>query len=149
MRKLLGAALLAAIALFMLAGFLASDAVFGAATLAALALSVGLPAAGAGLLARSHFAERAGLLGRREHLRRQTLDLDILRLANEHGGRLTSVEVAMELSVPPEDARSALDRLVTRGVADIEVTDAGVLVYGFYDIRHLDSKSSARGVLDA
>lgn len=149
MTKLLGAAALAAIALFMLTGFLASEAAFGAATLAALALAVGLPAAGAALLARSHFAERTRLLGSREHLRRQTLDLDILRLASAHGGRLTSVEVAMELSVPPEDARSALDRLVTRGVADIEVTDAGVLVYGFYDIRHLESKSSARGVLDA
>lgn len=149
MNKLLAAGGLAALALFMLLGFLASDVAAGApATLAALALTVGLPAAGAGLLARSHHAERARLGGRKAQLRRQTLDAEILRLAAEHGGRLTAVEVAARLAIGPEAAKEALDDLALRGQAEIEVTDAGLLVYGFWDVRHLGDKSSARGVLD-
>jgi hypothetical protein len=147
--KLVGAAVLAAIALFMLSGFFASGAQMGAASLAALALGVGLPGACAGLLVRAHRRERTLGDGRREALRDQTLDLDILRLAREHAGRLTAVEVAMELSVAPEHAQAALDRLMLRRVADVEVTDDGVLVYAFHDIRHLEGKHTARGVLDA
>lgn len=150
MGKLVGAAVLAAVALFMLSGFFASGAQAGdAASLAALALGVGLPGACAGLLVRAHRRERTLGDGRRAALRDQTLDLDILRLAREHGGRLTAVEVAMELSVAPEHAQAALDRLMLRRVADVEVTDDGVLVYAFHDIRHLEGKHTARGVLDA
>lgn len=149
MNKLLAAGVLAAVSLFMLLGFLSSDAVQGApAVLAALALTVGLPAAGAGLLVRSHYAERSRLSGRRAQLRRQTVDAEILRLAAEHGGRLTAVEVATRLAITPEAAGEALDGLVLRGQAEIEVTDDGLLVYGFWDVRHLGGKSSARGVLD-
>ncbi|HEX2188946.1 MAG TPA: hypothetical protein VHG51_08625 [Longimicrobiaceae bacterium] len=150
MNKLLAAFGLAAVALFMLLGFFSSGAVSGApATLAALALTVGLPAAGAGLLVRSHYAERARLGGRRAQLRQQTVDAEILRLAAERGGRLTAVEVATELAITPEAAKEALDGLAVRGQAEIEVTDAGLLVYGFWDVRHLGGKSSAKGVLDA
>jgi len=150
MGKPLAAAGLAALGLFMLLGFLGSGAALAApATLAALALTVGLPAVGAALLVRSHHAERARLVGRRAQLRSQTMDAEILRLAGERGGRLTAVEVATELAVTPEAAKDALDALCVRGHAEIEVSDAGLLVYGFYDVRHLGGKSSARGVLDA
>ncbi len=149
MSKLIGAAALGILALFMLVGFLNSDAALGApATLAALALTIGLPALGAGLLVRSHYAERARLQGRKALLRQQTLEAEILRLARQHKGRLTAVEVATHLAMTPEAAKEALDALVMRGQADLEITEAGVLVYSFYDIRHLGGKSSAKGVLD-
>ena len=149
MNKLLGAAGLAVVALFMLLGFLNSDAALGApATLAALALTVGLPALGSGLLIRSHSSERARLKGRKTMLRQQTLDAEILRLAAEQHGRLTAVEVATRLAITPEAAKEALDALCVRGQADIEITDAGLLVYSFFDIRHLGEKASARGILD-
>jgi hypothetical protein len=148
--KLIGAAALAVLAVFMLLGYLSSDAERGAAaTLAALALTVGLPAVGAGLLARSHYAERSRLVGRRAQLRRQTVDAEILRLAGEQGGRLTAVEVATRLAITPEAAKEALDQLAVRGQADLEVTDAGLVVYSFYEVRHLGGKESAKGVLDA
>ena len=99
------------------------------------------------LVGLNHVTERKRLRKDRERHRRQTLDLDILRLADAEGGRITAMEVAMERSVPPEVAVAALGALVLRGVATVEVTDAGVLVYGFYDIAHLDDGSSARGVL--
>ena len=150
MNKLLAAGALAAVALFMLVGFLNSDASLAApATLAALALTVGLPAVGAGLLARSHAAERDRLSGRRAQLREQTLGAEILQLAGQHGGRLTAVEVATHLALTPEAAKEALDSLAVRGHADFQVTDAGVIVYSFHDVRHLGDKSSARGILDA
>lgn len=149
MSKLLGAAGLGILGLFMFVGFLNSGAALGApATLGALALTVGLPATGAALLARSHFVERSRLDGRKAQLRRQTVDAEILRLAGELDGRLTAVEIATRLALTPEAAKEALDELSVRGHADIQVTDSGVLVYDFYDVRHLGQKSSARGVLD-
>lgn len=147
-KKLIAAGGLAAIALFMLLGFLSAD-VSGGAAIVALLLVVGLPAAGAGLLVRSHFAERSRLTGRKALLRQQTLDAEILRLARERGGKLTVVEVATELGVAMEGAKEALDGLLLREHADLELTDSGVTVYHFYDVRHLDDKHTARGILDA
>lgn len=150
MNKLVGAAGLALLALLMLAGFLNSDAALAApATLAALALTVGLPAAGAALLARGHLRERDRLRGRKAELRRNTVDAEILRLAAARGGRLTAVEVASELAMGPDAAKEALESLGIRGHADVGVTDDGVLVYTFHDIRYLGGKDAARDVLDA
>ena len=70
-------------------------------------------------------------------------------LAGEKGGRLTAVEVSVALAISPEEAGEALKSLGIRGHADVQVTDDGVLVYDFYDIRHLGGKSTAKGVLDA
>lgn len=150
LNKLIGAAGLALLALFMLAGFFNSRLSLAApVTLAALAITVGLPAAGAVLLARAHFAGQSRLAGRKAELRRNTIDSEILRLAAAHQGRLTAVEVAAALSMRPEDAAEALAQLGIRGQADVQVTDDGVLVYSFYDVRHLSGKATARGVLDA
>lgn len=150
MNKLVVATGLVLLAVFMLAGFLNSDLPLGApAALAALAITVGLPAVGAALLVRGHYAEKSRLSGRKAELRRNTLDAEILRLAGQHGGKLTAVEVATALAMTPEAAQEALKSLGIRGQADVEVTDDGVLVYSFYDVRHLGGKSSAKGVLDA
>ncbi len=148
--KIFGAAGLGILALFMLLGFLNSSAVLHApATIAALVLTIGLPALGAGLLLRSHYAERSRIGNRKALLRQQTLETEVLRLAGEHGGKLTVMEVATQLGITPETAKEVLDALVVREHADLEVTDAGLLVYTFHDIRHLGGKSSAKGLLDA
>lgn len=148
--KLSGALGLAAIALFMLLGFIASDAPMGSGTtIAALLLTAVLPGVGAGLLIRGHLADRDRRSGRKALLRQQTLEAEILKYAAKHGGRLTAVEVATQLALTPEAAKEALDALAVRSQADIEVTDEGVLVYTFYDVRHLGGKGSAKGILDA
>lgn len=148
--KLWGAGGLIAVALFMLLGFLVGEGTMLApATLVALALTVVLPAVGAGLLVRSHVQERGRLSGRKAQLRQQTLEAEVLRLAGEKGGRLTAVEVATQFALPPEEAKSALDSLARREHAELEVTDAGLIVYNFHDVRHLKGKESARGILDA
>ena len=82
-------------------------------------------------------------------LRRRTLEAEILRLATGHAGRLTAVEVAMELALSPEEAKAILDDMAAREMAELEITDRGVIVYAFHDAQHLGGKHEARGILDA
>ncbi len=150
MARLIGSALLLLLSIYMLVGFVGSDAPLGApVTIAALLITVGLPAVGAIALASGHFRGRGRLTRRREELRRQTVESEILRLAARHSGRLTAVEVASEMAISPEAAKDALDALALREQADLEITESGVIVYSFHDVRHLDQKSRAKGVLDA
>jgi len=138
---------LLAIAAFMLLGFLNSGASLGSpAAIVALLLTVGLPA-GAGVALLRGIGSRRN--ARAERLRQQTIDAEILRLAVQHSGKLTAVEVATALALTPETAKSSLDSLVEREVADLEITDAGVIVYAFHDARNIGGKASARGILDA
>lgn len=142
-----GAGALLAIAAFMLLGFLRSDAsLTSPAAIVALLLVVVVPAAGGVALLRGRGGARSA---RVERLRQQTIEAEILRLAMQHAGKLTAVEVATALALPPESAKASLDSLVEREVADLEITDAGVIVYSFYDAKHAGGKGSARGILDA
>jgi hypothetical protein len=148
--RTLGGVLLLLISAFMLLGFVRSDVGFGSFNaIAAVLLSVVLPAAGGVvLLRRANRLERRGG-ARVDRLRQATIESEILRLAMLHDGRLTTVEVASALALPTEEAKATLDALVTREVADLDITDAGVLVYTFHDARHVGDKHSARGLLDA
>ena len=150
MSRTLGGVLLLLVAAFMLLGFLRSDLSFGSFNaMAAVALSVVLPAiGGVVLLRRANQMERRGG-ARVARLRQATIESEILRLAMLQGGRLTAVEVASTLALPAEEAKASLDALVTREVADLDITDAGVLVYTFHDAKHVGDKDSARGLLDA
>jgi hypothetical protein len=146
---LLGAGLLV-LSLFMLVGFLRSDANFGApATIAALFITVALPAIGGIALLGRRFGRARRLTGRKELLRQQTLEAEILRLATQRQGRLTAVEVATEFALPPEKAKELLDSFMVRELADIQVTESGVLVYAFHDALHMHEKPHAKGILDA
>ena len=149
MRRTLGGVLLLLVAAFMLLGFVRSDLSFGSFNaMAAVLISVVLPAiAGVVLLRRANRMERRGG-ARVEQLRQATIESEILRLAMLQGGRLTAVEVASTLALQPEEAKTSLDSLVTREIADLDITDAGVLVYTFHDARHVGGKNSARGLLD-
>lgn len=149
MGRLVGGVALLTLALFMVAGFLRSGAdPFALRTLFALFVAAGLPAAGGGLLLARHFGVGRRIEHRREALRRDTLEAEILRMAGRHGGRLTAVEVAGELAVPTTTAEELLNELMAREMAEIEVTDSGLLVYTFHDIRHLSEKEAARGLLE-
>jgi hypothetical protein len=137
------------VALFMLFGFMRADLAASAMTTAiAVLVAVGLPAAGGAALITSHFRSGRRLDVRRDQLRQQTLDSEVLRLAAKRDAKLTVVEVVTELGVSSEAAKETLDGLMMRELAEIEVTDAGMLVYRFLDIQSLPGKSSSRGVLD-
>jgi hypothetical protein len=146
---MIGGVLLLLLALFMLAGFLNADVDRSAGTtLIALVLAVGLPAgAGIALIARRRGGGQR-LAARRETLRRQTLESELVRLAGRHGGKLTSIEVVRELAVSPEDADAVLRDLVHRSIAEPEVTESGLLVYAFHDLQKLEEKPRSKGVLE-
>ena len=95
------------------------------------------------------FTRGKQLTARRELLRQQTFESEILRLAGQRNGRLTAVEVMTEFAIPLEQANNLLESLMIRELADIEVTDSGVVVYAFHDIKHLSEKPRAKGILDA
>lgn len=150
MSKIAGAVGLAALALLMFVGFLNRDTdASAAAVAAALGITVVLPAAGALLLARSHLAERSRLSGRRAALARHATESELLRLARLRGGKLLAVEAAMDLHLAEDAAREALDAMVAAGRAELEVTDAGNLVYSFPALAQLADKGTARRILDA
>jgi hypothetical protein len=132
----------------MLWGFMRSGASLASpTTIVALLITVVVPAGGGiGLLRGGFGGGRRS--ARMDQLRQQTIDAEILRLAVKEGGRLTAVEVATALALTPETAKTALDSLVTREVADLAVSDAGVLVYTFHDAKHIGGKDTARGVLE-
>jgi hypothetical protein len=87
-------------------------------------------------------------LQKQSELRSRTVEAEVLRIAKPHNGKLTIVEIVTELAITPEEAQTAVDSLVRKQVADIEVTDSGVLVYTFYDIKHLPEKQSSRNILE-
>ena len=146
MRRIAGG-LLIALAALMLFGFLRADIdqpplVIGLTLL----LAVGLPAgAGIALLRGTRLAASAERLAT---LRQETIEAEVLRLAGLHSGRLAAVEVVRDLGVSVEDANAALEGLMRRGLADIEITPSGGIVYAFPDVRLLDEKSRAKGLLD-
>lgn len=148
MQLILGG-ILVVVSLFMLLGYLNADASASAGTLVlTLLIAVGIPgAAGTALIGR-HFRKGSLQSERREQLRRQTQEAELLRMAGEHGGRLTVVEVVRELAMSQPDADALLRSMVERSLADVEVTDSGLLVYTFPDVQKLGDKSSSRGILD-
>ncbi len=149
MGKLFGGGALIAVSLFMLLGFFNAGPMSAGASIATLLLVVGLPA-GAGIaLIRGHYTSTRGFTQRRDELRRQTQEAEVLQLAQEHKGRLTVVEVATRLALPMPTVEALLGGLHERGMAEIEITDAGLIVYTFRDIQLLPGKGESKDVLNA
>lgn len=148
MGKLWGAGGLAGLSLFMLMGFLNRDIAFGVEGLTAFGLMVALPAAGAALLVRAHLRDRHLGSGRRDAIRLQTIRSEVLRLAGRKGGKLTVPEVIAELAVDKPTAEAALEALHLEELAELQVTESGMIVYEFPEIRRLGEKDTARGLLD-
>ena len=148
--RTIGGTALLALAAFMLFGFLRSDASLSSpAAIAALVITVALPAAGGLALLRGIATFGGRRSTRVAELRQKTIEAEILRLAMQHGGKLTAMEVATALAMPQESAKATLDGLAEREIADLEITDAGVIVYAFHDAKHIGGKHSSRGILDA
>jgi hypothetical protein len=63
----------------------------------------------------------------------------ILRLASQRGGRLTAMEAATETGMTAVEAESILRSLAEGGFIEIEVSDAGVMIYRFPDVLYAPS----------
>ena len=70
----------------------------------------------------------AQLVRRRRHQNR------VLRLASSRGGRLTVTEAAAETGFTVEETDAVMKGLAEGGYVEIEVTEAGLMVYCFPEI---------------
>ena len=71
----------------------------------------------------------------RQAVTRRTVDDSekiVLRLAQRRQGILTVVEVAANSSLSVEQAKETLDQLNLKGFNEMDVSDAGILVYKFH-----------------
>ncbi|MEM8963994.1 MAG: hypothetical protein AAGD38_21090 [Acidobacteriota bacterium] len=148
MDKRIAGSLLIALALFMLLGWANAD-VEGAASIVALFIVVVLPAVGGVLLFRAHARGGKANLARREALRDKTVRSEMIRLATARGGKLTVVEAIAATGHDETTVRQALDALHLSGMARLELTDSGTMVWAFDDIATVEQKAAARDVLDA
>ncbi len=148
--KVLGGALLIGVAVFMAIGFAVSSATRSlGTTIATLLIAVGIPA-GAGLaLIQSHYRNRRMLTADRAELRLQTWESELVKLAAERGGKLTVVEAVAATGLRAPQVDEAFRSLTQQGVADIDVTDSGMLVYRFPDVQLLEEKGGSKPILDA
>ena len=72
---------------------------------------------------------------------KQTQETQILQLARKFGGQLTPVELATHTSLSLEESDKALEDLVRKGYANMNVTDSGHIIYdfpGFLDVNSSD-----------
>jgi hypothetical protein len=148
--KLTFGVILIALSLFMLLGFFVSDIDNGiGAEIAAFLLTILLPfVCGVGLI-RSHYKGKAKIEENKKALWKQTMESEMLKFAAKRGGKLTVVEVVSEMPLDHLAAKDILDSLVAQSLAAVELTESGIIVYAFYDLRHLSEKEYAKGVLDA
>lgn len=148
MGKLLAGIGLAGLGLLMIWSFLRGEMELSGAVIGALLLVGVLPlGAGAGLIA-SHLRRGRGIQQSKEVLRNQTLIAETLKFAQRQGGRLTVIEVSSEFAITPEQAKDLLNQLHSQDLAEIEVTDAGLIVYRFGDVQSLAQKNQSRGLLN-
>jgi hypothetical protein len=110
-----------------------------------LLLVVVAPALGGGLLLRSWFVRRSYLKRRRDRLRQQTLEAEVLKLARDREGSLTVLDLVSELGITREEAGAVLDSFAVHGAAEAEISESGVLIYTFAEMRNLPERRSAGG----
>lgn len=72
--------------------------------------------------------------GRRAEEKKESIERVILRSAKKNQGRTTPAEVALEGDVTIDEAKKDLDKLVSKGFAEMRVTKAGTIVYVFPDL---------------
>ncbi len=151
MNKLFSGIGLLSLSAFMLLGFSKADLNDQSQTVKVMSfgLGVGLPmAAGIGLL-HGHWRDRNLLKTRSMNSRLVTLRSEILRLAQANQGKLTEIEIISELGIEQAVAHEVLKDLCHQDLAEIEMTDSGLLVYSFPDIQQLPNKHTSRRLLDA
>jgi hypothetical protein len=74
------------------------------------------------------------------------VEAEILRHAVAHGGRLTALDISTALAISTEQAKEALDELVRRELAELDVSESGVLIYNFHDAKHLGEARDSPGL---
>lgn len=138
MKKLVGGGILVFIGLFMTLGLLSGGGLHNgfAANLMMILMFILAPLGIGGWLIRGHFADKKTVSAEKEQVMYVQREKQILRLAQEKGGRLTIPEIAANTSMTTVDADAVMREMTAKGYVDMQVTDSGVIVYEFYDIIH-------------
>ncbi|MCX7879215.1 MAG: hypothetical protein N2517_00955 [Ignavibacteria bacterium] len=66
------------------------------------------------------------------------LDSKVLSLAKLNKGVLTPATLSIQAIISIEEAKKILESYVERGIAQVDVTEEGVVVYVFPDLKKLD-----------
>lgn len=73
-------------------------------------------------------------LHQRKEFLHTVLEQDILRLAKRYHNKLTASDVAIKIVLSPKQAEDALQEMVIKGWARLEISDSGVAVYHFHTL---------------
>jgi TM2 domain-containing membrane protein YozV len=79
----------------------------------------------------------------KERERRQRIERQILRLAQQHEGKLTAAEVATALELSLDEAKQFMDDMASGGHASVKLTPSAVWVYQFFDVASEKEKALA------
>ena len=80
-------------------------------------------------IAGGAYADQASFSARA--LKKESIERTILRVAKKNAGIATPSEVALEGDVPIEEAKAALEKIVSKGYAELKVRKSGAIVYAF------------------
>jgi TM2 domain-containing membrane protein YozV/predicted transcriptional regulator len=70
---------------------------------------------------------------------KKTVEHTILHLAKHNKGIVTASELALEAGISMDEAKKALDTLVSKGFAELRVRKTGTLAYTFPEMMDTDS----------
>lgn len=63
--------------------------------------------------------------------KKESIERTILRVAKKNAGIATPSEVALEGDIPIEEAKAALEKIISKGYAELKVRKSGAIVYAF------------------
>lgn len=123
------------VGLFMLLGFFASTSPSTVGTDAMLLLLFVLaPLLSGTFLIRSHFKQKKTAVAAQKKAERALQEKQVLRLAQEKGGRLTVAEIVAETNIDIDAADELMREFVVKGMADMKTSDSGLLSYEFFEL---------------
>lgn len=135
MKRIVGGSVLIFVGLFMLLGFFTSTKDSSFATDAImLLLFVLAPIVGGIFMIRNHFVSQQKVSKEQKKALQSAREKEVILLAQAKGGILTIPEIIAESSLNSDEAEEVMKEMVVKGYVDMNTTDAGVIVYEFYEI---------------
>lgn len=85
---------------------------------------------------------------RAERKSKDQIEQDILRIASERRGRVTPAEVVLATKLGIDEAKKMLDSFCEKGLAQLNITDKGVIIYVFDGFLSEEEKETAKSPLE-
>ncbi len=138
MKKVMSGAILIGIGAFLFLGFFLNALKKGvdAGDIALMVIFCIAPITAGGLLIRSHLKEKRTAIQNQKQVLYTQREKEIIRLAQQTGGRLSIPDIVAGTSMNTIEADAMMREMTTKGYVDMQVTEAGVIVYEFFEIVH-------------